>query len=100
MAKDKKKIYKCVRKTVDGNKDCLVLKFKNLKAVDVRELRNEINLLISDFFVPVQEEPLEYVQQDARYAMSFPEKEVHFEETGKKSCMKANGKETRQKASR
>ena len=99
MAKDKKKIYKCVRKTVDGNKDCLVIKFKNLKAIDVRELRNEINLLISDFFVPVQEE--QYVQEDARYAMSFPEteKQVHFEES-KKSCLKANGKETRQKASR
>ena len=98
MQKDKRKIYKCVRKTVDDNKDCLVIKLKNLKPIDVRELRNEINLLISDFFV---QEQLEYVNQEASYLVSFPEteKEVHFEEK-KKSCLKQNGKKTREKTSR
>lgn len=99
MPKDKRKIYKCVRKTVDDNKDYLVVKFKNLRPLDVRELRNEINLLISDFFV---QEELQYVKKDASYLISFPEheKEVHFEETEKKSCLKTNGQKTRQKASR
>ena len=82
MPKDKRKIYKCVRKTVDDNKDCLLIKFKNLKPIDIRELRNEINLLISDFFV---QEQLEYVNQEASYLVSFPEteKEVHFEDKKK-----------------
>ena len=96
MQKDKRKIYKCVRKTVDDNKDCLVIKFKNLKPIDVRELRNEINLLISDFFV---QEQLEYVNEEASYLVSFPEKEVHFEDK-KKSCLKQNDKKAREKASR
>ena len=94
MVKDKRKIYKCVRKAVDGNKDCLVLKFKNLRPIDIRELRNEINLLTTDFFI--QEEP-EQPQYD--YAPEEKQHEVHFEQSRepKKSCLKIkrHGSQTR-----
>ena len=51
MAKDKRKIYKAVKKNVDG-KDCLLIKFKNLRPIDIRELRNEINILTTDTHEP------------------------------------------------
>ena len=75
MPKDKRKIYKAVKKNVDG-KDCLLIKFKNLRPIDIRELRNEINILTTDFFV--QEEP-SYVDEEARY----DEKHVSFREDEK-----------------
>ena len=97
MPKDKRKIYKAVRKNLDGV-DCLVVKFKNLRPLDIRELRNEVNLLTTDFFV--QEEP-QYVQQprDASYTITFPEKQVHFDDKESSSILK-NGTKTRSKASR
>ncbi len=76
MPKDKRKIYKAVKKNIDGH-DYLVIKMKNLRPIDVRELRTEINIMTTDFFV--QEEP-EYVEkydeepEEPEYA-----KEVHFE---------------------
>ena len=95
MVKDKRKIYKCNRKEVDGNKDCLVIKFKNLRPIDIRELRGEINLLTKDFFV--QEEPeqpvYDYEPEDKRQRQ-----QVHFEESREpnKSCLKRkNGSQAR-----
>ena len=76
MTKDKRKIYKAVKKNVDG-KDCLLIKFKNLRPIDIRELRSEINLLTTDFFV--QEEP-SYIDQEAR---SYDDKHVSFREDEK-----------------
>jgi hypothetical protein len=98
MAKDKRKIYKAVKKNID-DKDCLVIKYKNLRPLDVRELRTEINILTTDFFV--QEEP-QYQQQaqDASYTMSYPQKEVHFEEKESSSILKNHGPKTRCKTSR
>ena len=98
MPKDKRKIYKAVRKNLDGV-DCLVIKLKNLRPIDVRELRNELNLLTTDFFT--QEEP-QYIQQprDASYTISFPEKQVHFEEKESSSILKQNGQKARCKTSR
>ena len=93
-AKDKRKIYKCVRKTVDDNKDCLVIKFKNLRPIDVRELRGEINLLTKDFFV--QEEPIE--AQTEYYDDKQPQRQrqVHFPDEPKKRCLvRKHGSQTR-----
>ncbi len=97
MVKDKRKIYKAVKKNID-EKDCLVIKYKNLRPLDVRELRTEINILTTDFFV--QEEPQYQQPQDASYTMSFPQKEVHFEEKESSSILKNNGPKTRGKTSR
>ena len=89
MAKDKRKIYKCVRKTVDGNKDCLVIKFKYLRPIDIRELRTEINLLTTDFFVQEEPEPEPERPMEELYN-EFPEiKRVHFADKSEKSCLKA-----------
>ena len=54
----------------------MLIKFKNLRPIDVRELRNEINILTTDFFV--QEEP-SYIEQEARY----DDKHVSFQEDEK-----------------
>ena len=56
-AKDKRKLYKCVKKTIDGT-DCFVVKYKNLDRADVKEVRDEINLLLKDFW-KAPEEPEE-----------------------------------------
>ena len=90
MPKDKRKIYKCVKRVID-DKDCLVLKYKNLRPIDVRELRNEVNLLTTDFFI--QEEP-EYTNQatDASFTMSYPEKQVHFDKENCSSILKNGSK--------
>ena len=49
--KDKRKLYKCVKKTfVDITYLCV--KFKNLSNKDIREVREEINHLCKDFWVP------------------------------------------------
>ena len=95
MVKDNRKIYKAVRKTIDDNKDNLVIKFKNLRPIDIRELRNEINLLTTDFFV---QEEQDYLNDSAR--LDPDDKEVHFQEFEKKSCLKQNGKKTRETTSR
>ncbi len=71
MPKDKRKVYKAVKKNVDG-KDCLLIKFKNLRPIDIRELRNEINILTTDFFET-------YVAEEARH----DEKQVSFREDEK-----------------
>ena len=63
--KDQRKLYKCVKKTFD-DVTYLCVKFKNLKNVDIREVREEINALLKDFWT----EP-EY---------SAEEKQVHFED--------------------
>ena len=46
---DKRKLYKCVKKVIDDT-EYLCVKFKNLKKVDVREVREQINLLLKDFW--------------------------------------------------
>ena len=104
MGKDKRKIYKAVKKNID-DKDCLVIKYKNLRPIDVRELRTELNILTTDFFVqeePQYQEQPQYKQQprDASYTMSFPEKAVHFEEKESSSILKKHGQKTRCKTSR
>ena len=73
MPKDTRKIYKAVRKNIDGN-DYLMVKIKNLRPIDVRELRSEINILTTDFFV--QEEP-DYVPEE------YHDKQVKFREDEK-----------------
>ena len=70
MAKDKRKLYRCVKKDVDGT-EYLCVKFKNLKKADIREVREQINLLLKDFW----EEP------------EYDEKAVTFEKE-KKSFLK------------
>ena len=99
MAKDKRKVYKAVKKNIDG-KDCLLVKYKNLRPIDIRELRNEINILTTDFFV--QEEPQYIPEQprDSSLYMQFPEKQVHFEDKESSSILKKHGSQTRGKASR
>jgi len=49
MAKDKRKLYRCVKKDFDGT-EYLCVKFKNLKKADIREVREQINLLLKDFW--------------------------------------------------
>ena len=47
--KDKRKLYKCVKKTFD-DVPYLCVKFKNLNNKDLREVREEINHLLNDFW--------------------------------------------------
>ena len=49
MPKDKRKLYRCVKKVFDDT-EYLCVKFKNLKTADVREVREQINLLLKDFW--------------------------------------------------
>ena len=46
---DKRKLYKCVKKTIDEVPH-LCIKFKNLSSKDIREVRTEINDLLTDFW--------------------------------------------------
>ena len=45
-----RKVYKCVRKTIDGDRNFLALKFKNLSSTDIREVKAEINALMVNFW--------------------------------------------------
>ena len=65
MPKDNRKLYKCCKKTFD-DVPYLCIKFKNLSNQDIREVRNEINDLLNNFWT----EP-EYDTET--------ETEVHFE---------------------
>ncbi len=59
MPKSKeRKLFKCVRKTINGDKNFLAVKFKNLGTNDIREVKLEINALLKDFWAT--EEELEY----------------------------------------
>ena len=49
VQKDNRKLYKCVKKVFDGT-PYLCVKFKNLKNADIREVREEINDLLKDFW--------------------------------------------------
>ncbi len=49
VQKDNRKLYKCVKKVIDGS-PFLCVKFKNLKNADIREVRQEINDLLKDFW--------------------------------------------------
>jgi hypothetical protein len=53
--KDQRKLYKCVKKTFD-NTTYLCIKFKNLNNKDLREVRSEINNLLTDFWLPEETE--------------------------------------------
>ena len=64
MPKDKRKIYKAVKKTIDGV-DFIMVKFKNLARSEVSELRTEINILTTDFFVVP--EPEEYDEKHVQF---------------------------------
>ena len=55
VVKDKRKLYKCVKKTFD-DVTYLCVKFKNLSNKDIREVREEINHLTKDFWVAELEE--------------------------------------------
>ena len=59
VQKDKRKLYKCVKKKID-DVEYLCVKFKNLTNKDIREVREEINHLCKDFWIP--EEPEEKVE--------------------------------------
>lgn len=52
--KDKRKLYKCVKKTFDGV-DYLTIKYRNLDRQDIKEVRDEINELLKDFWKPLEE---------------------------------------------
>ena len=56
VEKDKRKLYKCVKKTFD-DVTYLCVKFKNLNNKDIREVREEINHLLKDFWVEPEPEP-------------------------------------------
>ena len=64
MPKDKRKLYKCVKKVIDES-EYLCVKFKNLKKSELRQVREEINLLLKDFW----EEPEipEYEEKQDKY---------------------------------
>ena len=66
--KDPRKLYKATKKVIN-EQEYLCVRYKNLRPIDVRELRAEINLLITDFFV--QAEP------------AHEKKQVKFEECEK-----------------
>ncbi len=68
VEKDKRKLYKCVKKVID-DVPYLCVKFKNLGTKDIREVRSEINELLTDFWV----EPEAEVESD------YEEKTVRFE---------------------
>jgi len=55
VAKDKRKLYKCVKKVID-DVPYLCVKFKNLSTKEIREVREEINHLCKDFWAPIEEE--------------------------------------------
>ena len=61
MPKDKRKLYKCVKKVIDES-EFLCVKFKHLKKADIREVREQINLLLKDFW----EDP-EYEEKAVRF---------------------------------
>ena len=65
MPKDKRKLYKCVKKVIDES-EYLCVKFKFLKKADVREVREQINLLLKDFWEEPEPEP-EYEEKDHKY---------------------------------
>jgi hypothetical protein len=65
MPKDKRKLYKCVKKILDDS-EFLCVKFKNLKKSELRQVREEINLLLKDFFEEPEPEP-EYEEKDNKY---------------------------------
>ena len=58
-----RKLYKCVRKTINGDKNFLAVKFKNLSTTDIREVKQEINAMLKDFWTT---EELEYSADEER----------------------------------
>ena len=68
--KDKRKIYKCVKKTFD-DVPYLCIKFKNLSNADLKEVRSEVNALLKDFWT----EP-EYSdeEKDSQVRVKFEDK--------------------------
>ena len=65
MPKDKRKLYKCVKKVIDES-EFLCVKFKNLKKSEVRQVREEINLLLKDFWEEPEQIP-EYEEKEEKY---------------------------------
>ena len=47
----KPKIYKAVKKNLDG-KEFICVQFKNLKTQDVRNVKQDINNLLDNYFAP------------------------------------------------
>ena len=72
--KQERKLYKCVRKAIDGDRNFLAVKFKNLSTTDIREVKTEINALLEDFW----EEP------DEDSVVRTRESEVQFEQGTKR----------------
>ena len=64
-----RKLYKCVRKTINGDKNFLAVKFKNLSTSDIREEKQEINALLKDFWAT--EEELEYSDDERKPLVQF-----------------------------
>ena len=67
--KGQRKIYKCVKKVI-GDKTYLCVQIKNLSTADIREVRNEVNALLTDFWRPKSDTEEEYKED---------EKHVHFD---------------------
>ena len=51
------KLYKFARKTIDEDKNNLVLRFKNLSTKQIRELKGALNDFIVGFFDKEEEIP-------------------------------------------
>ena len=64
-----RKLYKCVKKVI-GDKTFLCVQYKNLSTADIREVRNEVNALLVDFWRPPS-----VVEEDYK----DDEKRVHFD---------------------
>ena len=60
-ARDKRKLYKAVKKEVNGA-ECFVIKFKNLSKQDIKDVRAELNAMCKDFWTPIQE--TEYSEEE------------------------------------
>ena len=67
-----RKLYKCVRKTINGDKNFLAVKFKNLSSSDIREVKAEINSLLQDFWTTSGDEE-EYSADEQTHLVHFSE---------------------------
>ena len=59
VKKTEPRLYKFTRKTIDEDKNNLVLRFKNLTTKQIRELKMSLNDFIVGFFDKEEEEIIE-----------------------------------------
>ena len=68
-----RKLFKCVRKTINGDKNFLAVKFKNLSSSDIREVKTEINVLLKDFWTAPILDEAEYSEDENTHLVHFSE---------------------------